>query len=176
MTVRNVVKVSTWGPLSLLYLIWDTLFGVGPASMADTIGVSVICGFGLAWSFCLVTSRIEVWGFSFVVINALSTVTIPFEDVESLQADNGLQLRLHSGRTIPTMAFQQALISTLTGNRTARRAAQTLESESGWRVSTPSGYQQDTAVTTVRRGALYAIPIVVSGSVLYAQLLRALNT
>ena len=114
-------------------------------SIASIVGGGVIAGVFML----IATSRISVRRDEIVLFNLLSCTMIPARDIQEFITENGLQIRLRSGRTFGCLAYGSSVLAMMTGNlrakRFARRAAAvmpTLDPSDDWR--------QDEAKTYVR--------------------------
>lgn len=128
--------MASWGAQSLGFILMASSFVVvggwflthyrdsifPPDRLSGSIAFASVSAFMLMGASARIFLRDE----EVHVVSFLFTFVVPVDEIVALQAENGLGIRVVSGRVITSMAFGPSLIAEFTGNRRCRRAARRL--------------------------------------------------
>lgn len=92
----------------------------------DRLSMSMAFASVSAFMLMGASARVFVRNDEVHVVSFLFTFAVPVDEIVAIQAENGLGIRVVSGRVITSMAFGPSLIAEFTGNRRCRRAARRL--------------------------------------------------
>lgn len=92
----------------------------------DRLSMSMAFASVSAFMLMGASARVFVRNDEVHVVSFLFTFAVPVDEIVAIQAENGLGIKVVSGRVITSMAFGPSLIAEFTGNRRCRRAARRL--------------------------------------------------
>ncbi|RBY97961.1 hypothetical protein DQ237_03450 [Blastococcus sp. TF02-8] len=145
---RLVIRANPGLRVALvLYLLFMLMWGWLAAPFAEQSSlrcalVATLTGVLAAPALLLGTTAIVVGRDGYLtLVNLWVAVTIPWEDVSHLSAEDGFQVVLRSGRKESSSAIATSLIGTIARYPSARRAIRTIEEFLGQDLSTPRAWQ-----------------------------------
>jgi len=126
-------------------------------SVASLVGGGVIAG-GM---FLMGTSHVSVRGGQLEFVNTLTRTTVKPNEIKEILTENGLQVRLTSGRAFGSLAYGPSLLALITGNRRAKRLGNRIVAVVG--EPTPANtWTQDSARTFARWSGILSAMYVAS--------------
>ncbi len=125
-----------------VYVVVD--LATGPTPVGNKVSVAALFGALSGLTIAFASARMFVRHHTVHVVSFFVTYLIPIAEIVGVDADNGMSIKVTSGRAIGSMAFGSSLIAMVTGNRRGKRAARRLGEIVGTFTASGGNWKQDT--------------------------------